>query len=384
MTKKSVKMNFFLFNIVRSDSGLKKDEVTLISRIAYSMVAILLLVDLVAVAFYIKTNKRLNFVINHEYTQDISKNLKEARLKHEEYAQRSKKIIMDKQNYLKNIIKRLEFDKKQAKRLKTSKVELASLENLIESIGMLYNNNNRETNVLQQAILNYDDTENELIRLNDYLMPLTEVDRYNMQLETYLENLFDDLNNSQKAFINQIYHFSDTKMQQQEDLKSDILKITKTFDEYYRSMVQRNKFKKINNFYKSKFLNFDYDFIPYSTQFSNKLFGTQLTESTDFMLILPRFYICNLQAIIRSDYNFEVNFEYIDKRPTGEEIKLFETEYMSGQYKNPIAYNNFQMFDLDKGYHNLYLRTVSKGLASNVHIGNLKFECLSYRKFRID
>jgi len=383
MAKKNIKSKFFLFNIVKPDSGLEKDEISLISKIAYTVAFILVIIDIIAILFYIKTNKRLESLSNHEYTLDINKSLNEAKAQHNEYATRSKESIEEKQTYLRSLVKRLEFDQVMAKKLNPGKVELASLEKLSTLINKFHNNKYKNSDLLHEAILDYDDTENELIRLNNYLMPLTEINKYNKQLGEYLETMLNEIQDTQSTFLNQMHHLSKMQITMQNDLKDNISETTKYFDEYYQSMVQMNRFKKINNFYEAKFLEYDNQYIPYSVEFERNVFGAILTESVEFHLRISRVYICNIQAVIKSEYAFEINFEYVDRKNNGEEILLQQSEYVRGLFKEPAVYNNFFAFDLKKGFHNLYLRTTSKGLASNIQISRLRFDCLSYRNFGI-
>lgn len=382
MVNKESKEKFFLFNIVKPNSGLKKNEMTFISKISYSIVGILLIIDIVVIIFFLKTNKRLNALSKHEYTQDIYKNLRESRHEQEEYSQRSKKIMIEKQTHLESLVKRLNFDQVNARKLNTGKVELTTIDKLSELIYRFYADKYKDPQILQEAVLAYEDTEGELIRLNNYLMPLTELDRYNRQVESYLDDMLKEINNNQQTFLNQIKHLSSTHRAQQQLLMDDVLASLKDFNGYYKSMVKGNKFKRINNFYQVKFMDFDQDYVPYSTDFSPGKFGAQLTEKVDFGLRLPRIYICNLRAIIRSDSSFEINFEYIDIINDNHTIVAI-TEPLMGKYKESFVYNNYLIFVLSEGNHQLYLRTTSRGTASEIRISKMSLECISYRNFDI-
>lgn len=370
---------FFLFKIVPTNAGLKKDEITLVSRIMYTAVAILVIIDIIAILFYVKTNNRLEALSNHQYTQDISKNLKESRSTQQEHLKKAKKVIVEKQTNLRSLVKRLEFDNVSAEKLNVDRLQLKTIDDLIFSFADYDKDRYKSAKSLQDLVIAYESTENELVRMNNYLMPITELDKYNTQLELYLKDMLKQLKESQEVFNNQIEHLQNRQADQTFLVEDEVKATYADFTDLYKNMVRANKYKKINNFYKVKFMEFDQNYVPYNKEYSKYGFGCQLTESKDFHLSFPRLYYCNLSATVRSDMIFEVAFQYVDKKTEDEEVVVFESDVVTGKYLEGAVYNNFITFTLPSGFHKLYLRTISKGAATSVRMSGLMLECLSYR-----
>lgn len=61
---------FFLFQIADSNKNkLKRDEVKIIQYILFIFIFLLIVIDFVAIIFYIRTKNRQTFVTNHNFTQ---------------------------------------------------------------------------------------------------------------------------------------------------------------------------------------------------------------------------------------------------------------------------------------------------------------------------
>lgn len=382
MVEKKLKEKFFLFNIVKPKMNLKRDEMKLISKIAYSAVAVMIIIDLIAIIFFIKTNERIEKIVAHDYTQEISKNLELTTGRQEEYALKTTEIIQQKENHLKEFIKRIEFTSTQMNKLNPGRVNLANLEKMQSSMENFLQDP-KNPDMIRSAINNYNILESEMIRMNNYLMPLKGFHTYTEQLETYMRYMLKEVDKSLKNYLNQLGHLSNSQSFKQNKLITEVNQTLNSFDTYYKSMVKFNRYKKLNNFYKIKFINFDQNFIPFSKEFETGAFGSQLTETSEFDLRLPRVYFCNLRAQIKSENIFNVSFEYVDALKEDNKV-LFATRGLGGGFRHPVSYNEFKVFELPKGPHKLYLRTVSDGSASQVHMNNLRMECLSYRNFKHD
>ncbi len=84
---------FFLFNTVSPNKGLKKDEVRMVSKILCTVCFVLILIDVIAVMFFIKTNKRIKDLRDHNFTKVIEASIVESAQEHYEYAKYSKELI---------------------------------------------------------------------------------------------------------------------------------------------------------------------------------------------------------------------------------------------------------------------------------------------------
>lgn len=70
----SPKEKYFLYDLVKPEWNLKKDERVMIKKIIWSLVILLAIIDLMAISFYIKTRERIDYIQNHHFTQSLEKN----------------------------------------------------------------------------------------------------------------------------------------------------------------------------------------------------------------------------------------------------------------------------------------------------------------------
>ena len=61
---------FFLFEIADNNkSKLKRDEIKILQYILFIFIFLLIVIDFVAVIFYVRTKNRQEFAMNHNFTQ---------------------------------------------------------------------------------------------------------------------------------------------------------------------------------------------------------------------------------------------------------------------------------------------------------------------------
>jgi uncharacterized membrane protein len=73
-SKKKIKSEkFFLFQLADSNkTQLKRDEVKIIQYILFIFIFLLIVIDFVAIIFYVRTKNRQTFAMNHNFTQVIT------------------------------------------------------------------------------------------------------------------------------------------------------------------------------------------------------------------------------------------------------------------------------------------------------------------------
>lgn len=382
MAKKSKKL-FFLFNIVNNKKNLRKNEVNMITQVFFTLSLILLIIDIVAVLFFIKTNQRINDLKEHEYTQVIKKNIEDSKVDHAEYAKKSKELIKNQNLRMNENLDHLQINVNKIDHIDLEDFNIDSLDNFLINARNLENKKiTREK--LEALIENYNSVEKEMMAMNNKSMPLKKFNDYNGIIQDSLKNLLDKIKANLNSYLEELLALAEGQNVNQNLLYREMKKTLDYFKEVYSSIKQKGKFVKLNNFYVTKFLPFERDFVPFQTEFYERYFGAKLSFDNEFTLRLPRVYFCNLTAFIYSDNEFGITIQYQDKEFEENEFgtgEVFTTNLIRGKLREKASYNEYHIFKLEPGKHNLYLRMISEKASSQIHMSNLTMNCVSYRNF---
>lgn len=382
MAKKSKKL-FFLFNIVNKKDNLKKNEVNMITQIFFTLCLILLIIDIVAILFFIKTNKRINELKDHEYTQIIKKNIEDSKIDHAEYAKKSKELIKNQNLKMNDNLDHLQINVNKIESSKLEDFNIDSLDNFLISAKNLENKKITREN-LEILIESYNSVEKEMMEFNNKSIPLKKFHDYNETIQESLKNLLEKIKNNLNSYLEELLALAEGQNVNQNALYRDMKKTLDYFKEVYSSIKKKGKFVKLNNFYSTKFLPFERNYVPFQTEFYEKYFGAKLSFDDEFTLRLPRVYFCNLTAFIYSDNEFGITIQYQDKEFEENEYgtgEVFSTNLIRGKLREKASYNEYHIFKLEPGKHSLYLRMISERASSQIHMSNLTMNCVSYRNF---
>ena len=387
----------FLFKAIPPNSGLKRDEPSLIVRVLCLGIFFLAAIDIAVIVFYYRTSARINVIRNDNFTEVIVTNLEESNIKHDTFASQAKEIIRNKNSNIKEFIDHMEYDSKAIDKIDKQYIALPTLPALIERLREVETSKQPDLAKLKDTTRLYNQVEAEFKKVMSYLAPVKEFNSYQTSMEKTLQSILDEIGRNLNNFKGQLDDLGKRQGDAQVALMQQIKQTLQDFDETYKFVVKEDgTYRKLNNYYQVEFLDFDRDYVPFSTEFETSVdsdsrfqsysssFGAALTKETVLKLDTPRTYFCTLELYLFSENPFSVRMQYVDK-PDDENEKdlvLFETESIQGGMMNRVAYSDIKVFKLEAGWHNLYLRTVSEGYASMLEISSKRMVCLSYRNFR--
>lgn len=357
---------------------LKNDQKTLLSRVLASLVLLLIAINGIVLLFYFMSLKRIVSLDQHNFTTTIKNNIEETTKKHERTSTAAKEIIKNQHDAMREMLDQLEFDSHQLEGLNADQIKLKKLDDLGEALTKYKENPSYTT--WNYVIKVLGDVETEFNSTKRYIKPIEEFNTYNDHMENNLKSILKEIKGNLDNFLNELLNLANEQNQNQKKLYNKMQGLLNKFNSIYYSMVRDDKFVKLNNFYRAKFIQFDRSYVPFSVEFQDKHFGSKLTVNSKFKLAIPRIYFCNLQAFIFSDDQFDIQFQYVDVNGQKEKV-LFESKSIKGGQKNPNNFNEYFTFALPIDNHNVYLRIVSLVSYSRVHISKPKLECLSYRNF---
>lgn len=125
---------FFLFQMADSnEQKLKRDEIKIIQYILFIFIFLLVMIDFVAVIFYVRTRNRQTFASNHNFTQAIQKNMLDSSISHDEYKVKNMEIIKSKQSFLREEIDQLIHMNQELKQPTIDMVNLNQLKQKLEN-----------------------------------------------------------------------------------------------------------------------------------------------------------------------------------------------------------------------------------------------------------
>lgn len=384
MTERNKSKKFFT-DLVSSNKNLTSDEPSMLTKIMAFSVILFLIIDLIIIVFYIKTNNRLENIKNHNYTQVITQSISSSTKRHNEYSQKVLKTMIADRNNMRSIIDDLQYFARDIEKLKDEEIKIDSLERLDEAFES-FNLKNGVFNVeeLIQVVKVYADIEKEMKKLNNYLLPIDLYDENEQSIQNTEEFVRKNLKFGMKLFLERLTQLDTIQTENQSYLSQEIDKSIMKFETNYKTIYKNKKFMKINNYYVDNFHFLNGTYVSFTKEYGKK-FGAQLTRENVFDLKKKsRAYYCVLQGFLISVNTFDVMFQYVDKGnndPNKKEEIVFQSERLRGGFKNPYSYSEAQTFELSPGKHSLYLRIIAIGGASQLYLRALRLECISYRNF---
>lgn len=371
---KNKREDFFLFKISKGD--LKKDEHKGLGKLFMSFVVVFVALDIGLLIYYQKTKTRMEEMMSHPYTNIIRSNIEESTAEHQHYAANAKQTIKTHHDSLRQLLDSLEFNTREV-----GHVNLAQLNGLEELKGTLNElaGDPRNSNLWSTAKLRFSVLSASMARLSDSIRPLKEFISYNNRLDNDLGQILQEVKANLDGFLGKLINFAAERSQDQHGLHTQMIDTIRHFNATYDGIVHDNRYVRLNNYYRARPISYDKNYVPFVVEFDNKYFGAKLTVESEFKLKLPRVYFCNLRAHLTSDGQFDVRFQYVDA--LHEDKILFESESIKGGKKEPASFDEYFTFDLSKAQHRLYLRVVSLGASTQLHIERLELACLSYRNF---
>ena len=381
MSKFNPKSNFFLYKLVKPDTTLTRDEPSIITRVLWMSAITFLIIDLLVIIFFIKTNNRIQIIHGHNFTQEVERSMIDSKKTHSEYAQEIKRAIQTQNLEIRAGIS--EFEKAGLK-LENSQIltfDIKDLEELKSIFVKLEEPGETGNDLTQKAkdLLKKVDK-----KINDYFSKMSFVYHFNenaKRVEMLLDNLVKSIKQNLDNFLHRLNGLAEIQHENQKNLYIKMNDVLKRFQEVYEFVYKNQEYRTINNFYKSPFYEFENDYIPFVEQLKKEHHEAKLTYTVELDLDLPRVYFCNLQAYATGMGNFQLEFEYVDHHSKDDEEILAFTEKIGGSFEEPISVNQVLMFTLHEGKHFLYLRAISERASSQIHMKDLAFECVSYRNF---
>lgn len=375
---------FFLFKLIKPDTNLTRDEPSMLTKILSMSVLLFVLIDMMIIGFYIKTNRRLDVLQADNYTQVIINSIDTSTSRHEDYAAKTRKNILNDRENIRNFINDLQFFAQDIENLDVEKLVVPNLDELLKST-QDFNLGRHDVNLtkLESIIHNFGIVEKQIKQLNNYLMPVDLYDENEQNIQIAEETINKNLQQSLRLFLAHLQRLDEVHTENQRYLSNEMQKSIVLFEESYKDIFRNHKFIKAISFVSESFNSIDNAYLTFNQEFTPQVFGTQLTSYLNFELKnRPRLQYCVIQLFASSHNSFNVQLQYIDRgdlaNPSPEKI-IFESYKIKGGHGVPFSYNEVKVFNLDKGHHSLYLRVISTGGASQLTFSSMKFDCLTFR-----
>ena len=401
------KKPLFIFNVLSSKSELKRDEVSVVSKILCAGICLLLIFNLAVIIFYFQTNARIQILNDDEFTKTVYNSLEESKITHESFSTKARGFIQNKNVNIKQYVDKLNADNKKLNTLDPKHITINGLGKLQDTIKDLESDIKPSYEKIEKAKKIFLEVEEQIKALNNYLMPIKYYEDDQMLIEQSLMPVLNDIKANLDHFGLQLDSLAKRQNTNQMKLYNEMAGALTEFQKVYNFVYKKapkpdndknkqnndespndNDYVVINNYYKVDFLRFDKQHVPFSIEFERKYSGAQLSIEKNFDLRLPRVYACTIQAYIYSPHLFDIAFQYVDRKDNSENQAeddadvLFKVSGIRGEYGNPASISEMKIFELPAGKHNLYLRVVSTGAARRIHMEKLAMSCLSYRNFQ--
>ena len=343
----------------------------------------ILVVDLLAVLFFVQTNLRLDVVENHNFTQMIIKGVRDSVQSHEEYSVKAKELIFAKKSFVRQMAHQLNFDSENLQKIETPRIRLDGLERMKTSVDRLINASPKEeVELLDEAIKYYKRLEDEVVELNNYLMPLDLLANYNAKMEGAFKVITEEIDRNMENFHLQILSLSEEQLGNQKTLRKEFTTFNKSFKQAFDHLHDGEKFRKVNNFYGVEFTAEEGVLLPMIENLETGVHSIVLTKSLIIDLKLPRYYFCVLKGVVRSEKDISIFFRYTDSEDSENKV-IFESRNMKGGFGKEINYDAIHLFRLEKGQHKLQLEMISIGRNAHMILSNAEMKCISYRQFEV-
>lgn len=372
---------FFLFRLIPRTSRLLRDESSMMNRTLCTVAFFILVIDLLAILFFVQTNQRLDVVENHNFTQMIIKGVRDSVQSHEEYSVKAKELIFAKKNFVRQMAHQLNFDSENLQKIETPRIRLDGLERMKTSVDRLINASPKEeVELLDEAIKYYKRLEDEVVELNNYLMPLDLLANYNAKMEGAFKVITEEIDRNMENFHLQILSLSEEQLGNQKTLRKEFMTFNKSFKQAFDHLHDGEKFRKVNNFYAVEFTAEEGVPLPMIENLETGIHSIVLTKSLIIDLKLPRYYFCVLKGIVRSEKDISIFLRYTDSEDSENKV-IFESRNMKGGFGKEINYDAIHLFRLEKGEHSLQLEMISIGRNAHMILSNAEMKCISYRQF---
>ena len=383
MLESKTRPEFFLFRLIPRTSRLLRDESSMMNRTLCTVAFFILVVDLLAVLFFVQTNLRLDVVENHNFTQMIIKGVRDSVQSHEEYSVKAKELIFAKKSFVRQMAHQLNFDSENLQKIETPRIRLDGLERMKTSVDRLINASPKEeVELLDEAIKYYKRLEDEVVELNNYLMPLDLLANYNAKMEGAFKVITEEIDRNMENFHLQILSLSEEQLGNQKTLRKEFTTFNKSFKQAFDHLHDGEKFRKVNNFYGVEFTAEEGVLLPIIENLETGVHSIVLTKSLIIDLKLPRYYFCVLKGVVRSEKDISIFFRYTDSEDSENKV-IFESRNMKGGFGKEINYDAIHLFRLEKGQHKLQLEMISIGRNAHMILSNAEMKCISYRQFEV-
>ena len=369
-----------LFRVIPKASNLAPDQIQTSKRILFSIAFVLILIDIVAVVFFIKTNDRLNTIEQHNFTQTLINGIQDSVRIQEVYALKARELMFSRMSFLKHSksSKKVEFS--NSKSVSSSEVKLPSLDSLNLSINKLKNSGTKESRLaLTNAISHYKLVEHELKMLNTNLSPLEDLSKNISSIETKYRLAKKEIEDSLEILSSSVLERVENRLELQRILQKQSFTSLDHFDFFFERFHDGEKFRKMIDLYNVKFSIQENSPLKFQVDEKSNKKISKLTPETSFNLRLPRFYYCTLKATLYSDKEFSVRFRYLDLLNTIN--PLFESHKITSGPEVKTNYDVIHTFRLEDGPHSLQLELEYIEGKNAVMIMGTEMNCLSYRLF---
>jgi hypothetical protein len=369
-----------------SDAKLERDEPSILTRVFLMAGLLLIIVDLLVVCFYFKTSARIQEMNDNQFTRVVRGAIDSADANNAAFTSHIQDHINKKNDQIRVFVSEMEhaghrLDTQGSSFPIVDRAELDSLKTLLAKIDGAEKPSPVDLN---QAVTLFAIIEK---RVTSKLTALGPLDTFTLNfrgLEAKIKSFVEEIKQTLGVYLTDIVDLAKSQNTNQLKLYQRVSGLLTDFDEVYGFIYNGTSLTTLNNFYQSKFLDFENDFIPFSQVVYQKYNAAKLTETAAMELKLPRVYYCTFQAYVVGLGNFGVKFEFVDHQEGGKETVLATTDEILGSYKDPVSISEMQIFELKKGRHFLYLRVLAQRGTSQLKMRDFSHECISYRNFHED
>jgi len=315
------------------------------------------------------------------FTVAVADSISESNLLNKPYYDKTKEIITQRNMAIRSMVTELSNNKKPLEYTKIPSDFTIELKKLIETLNGLEGNAPNIDEIIPSAILQLDKIEKRGMGI---LSPSNEIAQFGNQfsnLDKSLKDLVTEVKNNLDKLLENITSLANKQNLNQAKLHTKLKKTFEDFDEVYGLVYTNNEFSTLNNIYKTKFIDFENNFVPFAKMIKEQNYEARLSRSSNFSIRLPRVYYCHLQAYVTGLARFGIVFQYVKVMEDDTEIILDQTEVLEGTFSEPLSVSQIMTFNLQPGKHLLFLKVVSHRPSSQLHMKDMAFDCLSYRNF---
>lgn len=366
----------FLYRMADDQKGLKRDETSMITKGFCSAALALILIDLVVVAFFVRTSQRITDIKSHSFAVALDKAVTESRAMHSEFAQKGREINQNNNYELKEMLSQVRESLEDIRDINPRTVDIPALPKFITEL----QNYEKGKSDLRSVMGRFHELEKDHVQMNQSIRPLDNLRREVLAAEKGVSEKIEAIQQNMDGYYKELKSLARAQHENQFLIYNGMRDSIHRFNVSFSEIERNGRPVKLNGRFSFEFLDFDRDLVPFAFEFG-KHTGAWMTKPTAiFNLRLPRIYFCTLKANIISDREFAVRFELADV-PGKKDSVLYSTSNAKGSYGKSAVVDEAFVFALTEGEHRLALRIVAAGDASMVSVAQKHFECLSYRHF---